>query len=189
MNVLESLIKIMNFSPEVMMEVGVNTPSKCRLRNFENSNRILVEPLPDCAELLRNEIFPATVLELAIGNKIGKSAFVSNCQLSRISDTNVSPASYRRIGQETTIEVQVVPFCHIDPGNIDVLLIDTEGSEWEVFRTMISKPKIIVVETHSVKSKYRNSNLALIEMWFKTNGYGKIRGDSSDSWYVRDQSL
>lgn len=61
----------------------------------------------------------------------------------------------------------------IDPGDIDVLNLDVEGSEWIVLSTMVSRPRIIHVEIYGAYG-YVNPDLSHIEMWMSRNGYREV---------------
>jgi FkbM family methyltransferase len=74
-------------------------------------------------------------------------------------------------------------FSEIDTGDIDLISIDIEGCEWYVIDKMISRPKIISVETHS--KAYVNPNILLIETWMKDNSYKMWYQDLSDTVYVQ----
>jgi FkbM family methyltransferase len=74
-------------------------------------------------------------------------------------------------------------FSEIDTGDIDLISIDIEGCEWYVIEKMISRPKIISVETHS--KAYVNPNIHLIEAWMKANAYIMWYQDLSDTVYVQ----
>ncbi len=75
----------------------------------------------------------------------------------------------------------MIRFCLIDPGNIDILSLDAEGSEYYVLETMKSRPKLIGIETHY--QNYQNPHLNEILSWFKKNKYLKIGESLADSYY------
>ena len=70
---------------------------------------------------------------------------------SFISSSNSSPAiindSYDK-ENNTTVKVKAKKFSSEDPGNIDLISIDIEGSEWFVIKNMISRPNVVSIETH-----------------------------------------
>ena len=74
-------------------------------------------------------------------------------------------------------------FSEIDTGDIDLISIDIEGCEWYVIDKMLSRPKIISVETHS--KAYVNPNILQIEKWMKDNSYKMWYQDLSDTVYIQ----
>lgn len=78
----------------------------------------------------------------------------------------------------------------IDPGDIDVLNLDAEGSEWTVLSTMVSRPKLIHVEVYGAYG-YVNPDLHKIETWAAFNGYREmecpdLKDAGQNKVYVRD---
>ena len=83
--------------------------------------------------------------------------------------------------------VEAVTFDRIDDGTIDLLSVDTEGSEWFVLKHMTSRPKVISIETHG--AGYLNPNIAEIEGWMRRNGYQPFFKDKSDTVYVQPDTI
>ena len=67
--------------------------------------------------------------------------------------------------------------------DIDILCVDTEGAEWFVLKNLISRPKIITLETHGIR--YTNPYLSEIMQWMKDNNYLPIGRDSSDTIFKK----
>jgi hypothetical protein len=61
---------------------------------------------------------------------------------------------------------KVAPLWTVDPGNIDIAIIDTEGHEMAVLETMKSRPRILSVEVF----KKLESN-PLVSGWMGREGY------------------
>ena len=68
-----------------------------------------------------------------------------------------------------------------------MISIDTEGSEWFVLKYMISRPKVISIETHG--AAYLNPYLREISQWMEQNDYQPWYRDKSDTVYVRGSTL
>ena len=87
--------------------------------------------------------------------------------------------------KKITIECKL--FSEIDPGDIDLLSIDTEGCEWYAIKTMVSRPKVISVETHG--KFYVNPYLKEIRGWMKENGYRIWYKTKSDTVFYQETAL
>ena len=81
------------------------------------------------------------------------------------------------------ITVPAVPFSTIDPGDIDALMLDVEGSELKVLETMVSKPQIIAVEIRHGDGKHPAARR--IMKWMRDHGYKLITRHGWDDVYLR----
>ena len=182
----------------VFCEVGVHFWKDCRLVQQINDSKkvILVEPLLRCVQDLYANIkdkkstilYPVAVTD-KIGSTIifdeGPSAFVEEvrgyapCHQNGYYDVPNS----RQISPHEILRVPTVTFDVVDPGNIDVLLIDTEGAEFFVLKNLISRPKIIAVETHS--GNYKNAYMNQIFDWMNSNNYSIWYTTDSDTFFIK----
>ena len=182
----------------VFCEVGVHFWKDCRLVNQINDNKkvILVEPLLRCVEdiyiNIKNKksaiLHPVAVTE-KIGSTVifdeGPSAFINEvrgkapCHQNKYYDVPNS----RQISQNEIQRVPTVSFDVLDPGNIDMLLIDTEGAEFFVLKNLISRPKIISVETHY--ANYKNPFYDQIIEWMNFNNYEIWYKTESDTIFIK----
>ena len=71
----------------------------------------------------------------------------------------------------------------MDDGTIDLLSVDTEGSEWFVIKHMRSRPAIISLEKHG--AAYVNHYLGEILSWMREHDYRIWYKDKTDSVFVR----
>ena len=71
----------------------------------------------------------------------------------------------------------------VDPGDIDVALIDTEGCEWKIISRMVSRPRFLSIETHN--EWYQTPDYQKLLDWLTENNYKLIHTDVTDSWYMR----
>ncbi len=70
-----------------------------------------------------------------------------------------------QIRKEDRFQVGCVRFDEIDDGSIDLLSVDTEGSEWYVLKYLKSRPLVISVETHG--KSYLNPFFGEISAWME----------------------
>lgn len=180
-----------NISIETVCEVGVYLPETSNIIDFikDGKKTILVEPNPPAIEAIKkyfadyNEI---TLHELAIFDHEGFIE-LSNADASTfVSDLPASPAKINDkyvYDKSKQVKVRCTTFDNIDKGNIDLLSVDTEGSEWYVFLNIKSKPKVISVETHG--KFYVNPYIDKINEWMNNNNYIVWYKDLSDTVYLR----
>lgn len=84
---------------------------------------------------------------------------------------------------EDCFEVDGFTIDKFDDGQIDVLCSDTEGSEWFCIKHLVSRPKVIVLETHG--QGYRNPFMNEINHWIHANNYKVVGKSDQDTLYVR----
>ncbi len=174
-------------------EVGVYLPETSNIIDFilDGVNTILVEPNPPAIQAI-NEYFRGkdeniVLHKVAIYNRDGKLN-LSNAEASTfVSELPSSPALVNdkyATDESKEVEVKCVKFSSVDDGDIDLLSIDTEGCEWYVLEFMISRPKVISVETHG--KFYINPFIGKIKDWIETNNYLVWYKDMSDTVYIRN---
>lgn len=179
------------FSPEHVCEVGVYYPETSNILGFikEGVKTTLVEPLPECIEAIHKTFGNLNNVNLhpvAVGNSAGEIKLFLAESSSFAADLSSSPAlkndNYSKQTAET-ITVKSVTFNMIDDGTIDLISIDTEGSEWFVLKHMVSRPSVISVE---LKTKhYVNPFLNEITTWMKTNDYEVWYIEKSDTVFMK----
>ena len=129
--------------------------------------------------------------QVAIGKESGRvklydeatSSFLETCD-SPYSQNLKSKGEEEKEPKEFFM-VDVEPFDKFDKGDIDHLRLDTEGGEFYVLEKLISRPELIVLETHNHIASYINPFLYEIEEWMVENNYVKVSVDSGDSIYRR----
>ena len=77
-------------------------------------------------------------------------------------------------------KVQSFRWASIDPGDIDILCVDTEGAEWFVVREMVSRPSLVRLEMHFTHSGWVNPHAEAIHQKMREMGYVVIGEDCSD---------
>lgn len=172
-------------------EVGVYLPETSNIIDFikQGKETVLIEPEPNSIQAIKSYFLDyknVTLLPVAI-YKYNGILTLSKAEASTfVSDLPMSPALINdnyKIDDTKNIDVECKLFSDIDKGDIDLLSIDTEGSEWYVLSTMISRPKIISIETHG--KFYINPFLKEIKYWLKESDYEIWFKDKSDSVFFR----
>ena len=163
-----------------LCEVGVNEPHLSQLKPWlesgEYDHALLVEPHPvagpNCerafeglrgVKVLRCAVVLNPVNPVKLRSSIETVELIDHGQSSFVASLPNSPA--RANGEREDgprFHAPCVTFDQIDPGDLDLLCVDTEGSEWAVIAAMQSNPKVIRLETHFTGSGYVNPYLGEI---------------------------
>jgi hypothetical protein len=80
-------------------------------------------------------------------------------------------------------DIEGVTTDKFDDGTIDVFLSDTEGCEWFCIKHLISRPKVIILETHG--NNYINPYIKEINQWMSENNYRLESRDAEDSLFIK----
>lgn len=179
------------FVPKHAAEVGVYYPETSNILGFikKGIRSTLVEPLPECIKAINDYFYEYSNVNLcpcAVAETTGTMELFLAESSSFATVLDTSPAllndKYAK-RDDRKLKVECKRFDEIDDGTIDLLSIDTEGSEWFVLKHMVSRPKVISIE---MKSKhYVNPNYELITEWLKSNDYEKWYKDRSDMVFVK----
>lgn len=175
-------------------EVGVYLPETSNVINFiqTGSRATLVEADPVIIKKIKEFFanYDVSVVNVAIWETNGTVKLSKAAASTFVTDLESSPAiindSYE-FSEENTFEVRSQIFSEIDDGTIDLLSIDIEGSEWFVIKNLVSRPKVISVETHG--KYYCNPHLKEILSWMERNNYKIWYKDSSDTVFVQNEFL
>jgi len=164
-----------------IFEIGVGHLYHCRTKQFVNTDIecYLFEPNPICFEELKSSLsyFPNFKLfNYAVGseNKIcnlflaGPSSFLEGIASPQ---KGIQPEAESEL-RKASINMKSIK--EIDNGDIDVLLLDTEGSEFDIIKNLISRPKQISVEMYSFGVEYKNPHFDEIIEWMNDNNYELI---------------
>lgn len=172
-------------------EVGVYYPETSNVLGFINDGVCadLFEPDPLCIEKIKayfNQHPHVKVHPYAIYHenttialyRTNASTFVETLSVSpALMNDNYIPNSNDKFYAEARC------FADFDDGTIDLLSIDTEGCEWYVLQTLVSRPMIISAETHY--RKYKNPFIHEIQEWMDANQYKVWYKDTSDTVYIQ----
>lgn len=183
------------FKATHVAEVGVWHPETSNIYDYIKMGVrcTLVEPDPKSIELIRTHFSKhdnITLHPVAIFDFNGKVELSQRAASTFVSSLTSSPALVNdqyQVDPSDSFEVEAKTFDKIDEGDIDLLSIDIEGSEWFVIKHMRSRPTVISLETHG--AIYINPYLGEILEWMKKNGYAVWYKDNSDTVFVKPQQI
>ena len=186
---LPSLIECLDFTPRCMAEIGVSFPEHSLLGAYSDKCPVLlVEPHLPAARALAVAFPNARVRAVAVAEHSGQAQLFDQGQGSWLTSVKGAPGETdggATVQDSHVSPVRAVRMDEIDPGNIDVLTLDMEGSEWWALKHLVSRPLILSIETHLTNGYYINPYRAEIEEWCFREGYCKIAEDITDSFYLR----
>ena len=175
-------------------EVGVYVPTVSNIGDFirDGIPATLVEADPAIAAEIEAYFkgYPIQVYPFAMWDYNGILQLSKAEASTFVSVLASSPALENdgfQVNESTTFDVPCKRFSEIDTGNFDLLSIDIEGSEWYVFKYMVSRPNVISVETHG--KFYVNPFINEIKEWMLQNNYVIWYKDRSDSVYVKREFI
>jgi len=136
---------------------------------------LLIEPDPDMARDASTNYPWAEVVQVAIASDYGKAnlrkmrgqSYIKGIKWAPAFST---PASQHRLKTAGKVPVETVPFSAVDDGEIDLINIDCEGSEWFVLETMLSRPLLLQIEFYENHGYYRE-----ITDWLAENNYRPVK--------------
>lgn len=183
------------FQPQHVAEVGVYIPETSNIFDYIEAGvrTTLVEPDPESIERIRERFAGYEHITL---HTVAAYDFEGELELSQrdastfVSQLESSPAIVNDgyvVSTDDQFSVRCTTFDTLDDGSIDLISIDTEGSEWFVIKYMRSRPDVISIETHG--AAYVNPHIAEIRNWMSENGYEVLFKDRSDSVYVRSEAI
>jgi FkbM family methyltransferase len=161
-----------------IFEIGVGDYWQSRTLKYINTEHEcwLFEPNPAFYKAVSEKLKEYknfNVFNCAIGDSDKEVEF---CLAGEASFINGIKAPFSNRGNFEKIKISVKSINDFDLGDIDVLLLDLEGGEFDVLKTMRSRPEHIVVEMQSFGVKYRNPNFDAIIEWMSINNYKKVNG-------------
>jgi FkbM family methyltransferase len=190
--------------PKSVAEVGTFNPGHLQTLPFvfDRVCRVqLFEPNPSCVDELKR-VFKKQpnieINEVAIGYAYGQADLCvpvyrekcpnasSSAFLEGISSPYMAREAVGRGEAIRHVRVEIAPLSEFDDGGIEAITIDTEGNEWPVLSTMISRPRVISVEMKGPNG-YVNPHTEEIEAWMRENSYEARDGGKTDVIYVRSE--
>lgn len=185
-------IKSRNLSIDHVCEVGVYLPQTSNIIDFikEGRRASLVEADPKTVSILEDYFkgYNVAIFPVAVWSSSGTVRLSRAAASTFISELKSSPAIVNdkyKVDFDNSFEVKCVVFSEIDKGDIDLLSVDIEGGEWHVINHLISRPKVISVETHG--KYYTNPFINEITQWMSDNQYRLWFKDSSDTVFLKNE--
>ncbi len=183
------------FNPAHVAEVGVWLPETSNIFDYIEAGvrTTLVEPDPESIRRINERFGENTNVTL---HTVAAFDYEGTLELSQreastfVSSLESSPAIVNDgyvVDEKDQFTVRCTTFDTIDDGSIDLISIDTEGSEWFVLKHMQSRPAVISIETHG--AAYTNPHLSDIQAWMSKNAYVLLFKDKSDSVYVQQKRV
>ena len=193
-NLLYNKVKEKGFLPTHVAEVGVWHPGTSNIISYidDGLRSTLVEPDPNSIKLIKKNFLKHNVNlhEVAICDFDGEVELCKRGSSTFVSSLPSSPALVNdscNIFDSEKFIAKAIKFDKIDDGTIDLLSIDTEGSEWFVIKNMVSRPVVLSIETHG--GMYTNPYIKEILEWLASNHYKLWFKNKSDSIYVHDDKI
>jgi FkbM family methyltransferase len=179
---------------EHVCEVGVYLPEYSNIIDFikQGVRATLVEADPATVEKIRAYYnnFNVTIFPYAVWDHDGFITLSKAAASTFVSSLASSPAIVNdkfHVEESETFQVACKKFSELDDGKIDLLSIDIEGSEWYVIKHLLSRPRIISVETHG--KYYTNPFITEIHSWMKDHDYIIWYKDRSDTVFVNKNNF
>jgi len=174
----------------------VNAPELAQFRTLLDSgdfvSAVLIEPLPNHAAALAQRWPPpkTKVIQAACSTDDKPVTLHLSDQGSFTDDVKRSAAPTIIYGFAEPVGTLVVPgirFSTVDPGNLDAIAIDVEGCEWMVLSDMVSRPDLIVIETHCVGKVGIHHDIDNILDWMYHHWYRLVNVDQADMVFRRKE--
>lgn len=190
---MELILDFVDFKPKVICEVGVFNSNCIHSLGLMNSDTkmILVEPNPKCFSeihkkfsndgrfVLHQKAISDIVGKIKLYNRPEKNGEDASGFIEGLASCPAIVNDGYQIDESHALLVDTILMSDIDNGDIDVLCVDTEGAEWLVIKNLISRPKVITLETHGIR--YTNPYITEINQWMIKNGYKPVGRDKSDT--------
>ncbi len=189
MNRIYQKLQTKNITFRHVCEVGVYVPETSNILEFikDGVRATLVEADPETVLKIESafagknvHIYPVAVWDTAGTLQFSKAE--SSTFATGLPSSPALENDKYDINTGATFEVPCLPFSAIDDGTIDLLSIDIEGAEWYVLKHLISRPKVLSIETHG--KYYTNPFLPQITEWLLAHQYELWYKDGSDSVYI-----
>jgi FkbM family methyltransferase len=161
-----------------IFEIGVGEYWQCRTRQHKGSEIEcwLFEPNPISYREISKNLGAEKNYKLhncAVGSE-NKKINLFLAKGSSFVEGSMSPElchNKNSASQLEKVEVQMIDIRDVDNGDIDLLLLDMEGGEFDVIKNLKSRPNQIFVEMYSFGVGYKNPNFENIMDWMTSNNY------------------
>jgi len=182
------------FNPKNIWEIGVGQPELCRSQAFMPTGIPikLFEPFyPNYKKLTEAYgSFPnVDIFNIAVFDKDGEIEFNHDNECSWVEGVT-SPTVFFGNPPREKAKVPCCKLSRFDHGQIDVALIDVEGSEWNVISQIVSRPRLLVMEmfmkNDEQKKVYTTPGFEEIKKWLVENKYKVFLNQYTDVWFYKD---
>lgn len=147
---------IVDFKDKVVMDCGAHIGTFARRAIEEGAKKVVCyEPFPACVESLKQNVPTAEIKSAAIANVPGTAEFYYRNARLEGSSLIHKGANHVRWDYQTT-KVQCLSFWdEIDSVKPDILKMDIEGEEWNIFeeRSLPDSVEVLFMEVHGLYSK------------------------------------
>jgi len=178
-------------------EIGVGNPSISRTLGNYTDSLYLFEANPliyaELAKAFSNKK-NCRIFNLCICGYDGQIEFCSNGDSSYVHGV-ASPAEmtgseeYLKSFKKITVDCKTIKsFEAMAP--IDILLLDMEGSEYQVLLDMVSRPREITIEMQNHNKTYINPHFDDILSWMEKNEYIlKSKNSNEEDWTFSSHNI
>lgn len=187
-------LKRRNITFKHVCEVGVYLPETSNIIDFilAGVKATLVEADPQTVKKINEHFagYDIHVFPVAVWDHNGIIKLSKAAASTFVSTLKSSPALVNdqyQVNEKDTFEVPCKVFSEIDDGTFDLLSVDIEGAEWYVIKNMVSRPKIISIETHG--KYYVNPFIREINSWLEKEDYHVWYKDGSDTVFFKKDLL
>lgn len=153
---------------------------------------VYVEPVPKFFDKCKQRHARNNVqcINAAVGEQIGELKLYEYGQITTSRDDIKAlwdSNDMRKFIEKPLWGEVTVPMVTLDSivgeRQIDLLVVDVEGMEWEVLSTLKTKPKQVIIELHEKSEDWKIIKLdSRIEEFFKE--YTKVHSDDINTFYV-----
>lgn len=182
---------IASIKPNNIWEIGVGPPELCRAHAFIPTHLPikLIEPFrPNYNRLVEayGKYLNVDIFNIALGDEDKEVDFNMCGECSWVEGVESPSVFFGKPAGIHTEKVQCLKLSHFDHGQIDVALIDAEGSEWKILSQMVSRPRLIALEIRmeNLGRKYMTPDSDKIQKWLNDNKY-HLLFSGVDMWFVK----
>ncbi|MBT4123503.1 MAG: FkbM family methyltransferase [Candidatus Ruthia sp.] len=191
MTMLYKMIQKTDINYQHVVEIGVYKPETANTLGFikEGTFCTLFEADPDTAKEIDKMFckkYNVKIHSVALSSFKGTIKLYNAGASSFCETIDHSPAIAHDGKSKENLshkEVQSEVFSTFDKGDIDILSIDIEGGEWDVINDMVSRPKVICIETQS--RDYINPKIKELTQWLEDASYEIWFVDDTDTIFVK----
>lgn len=176
-----------------LYEIGVGNPGICRAVNYSDCECHLFEANPNTYNQLKDSFGGRSswcLYNCAIADYNGKIKFSmdgDSSYISNIAAPTIQCAPLEYVNSREIVEVDCFKISEFDKNDIDILLLDMEGSEFFVLKYLISRPEKIIIEMDNGGRGYINPFYSEIVDWMNANNY-KMIDKNEDAIFIKNEN-